>query len=178
MLTPGMVSMPLRRLVPPEFFDMMLFKDSGNPSACTAPLPARSKSPWNRTSCRNARRPEPSIFRSYTIVIPHRRGDRATADPALSLPTPGQKQKSCAKAWWRAAGVAPRTLLIHQRRAADRVGLHGRRYQWSESGERLRSTPAFSLDSPTAGVELGARYRAHRRPQSESRLDRHHWLTR
>jgi len=85
-------AMPARRLVPPEPFAIILLsilitaRFPESPPACTAPLPARSRSPSSRISSRNGRSAERREYFlvSYTIVITNAGGgDGATADAAL-----------------------------------------------------------------------------------------------
>ena len=124
--------------------------------ACTAPLPARSKSPSNRTSCRNARRSKNrEYFWSYTIVITN------SGDETVQLRTrhwiitdaSGRKQEV------RGEGVVgEQPVLAPGERFEYTSGvplptasgfMTGRYQMVSESGERFEiDVPTFSLDSP------------------------------
>jgi len=148
--------MPARRLVPPEFFGMMRKPILESSPACTAPLPARSKLPWNRTSCRNARRlKNESISGPYTIVITN------TGAETVQLRT---------RHWINYRRLGPQAGNARRRRgrrtARARAGerfeytsgvplptasgfMTGRYQMVSESGERFEiDVPTFSLDSP------------------------------
>jgi len=133
-------------------------------ATCTAPLPARSKSPSSRTSCRNARRSRKNqYFWSYTIVITNSGGETVQLQTRHWIITDATGHQENI----RGEGVigeqprarAGRALRIYQRRAAaDRLGLHDRPLS---DGERKRRAvrdrhPDILARQPgqQAGVEL------------------------
>jgi ApaG protein len=125
-------------------------------AACTAPSPARSKSPSNRTSCRSARRSiKGQYFWSYTIVITNTGGETVQLRTRHWIITDatGRKQEV------RGEGVVgEQPVLAPGERFEYTSGvplptasgfMTGRYQMVSESGERFEiDVPTFSLDSP------------------------------
>ena len=150
---------------PGDYFDRIRHQFREDPPACTAPSPARSKSPSSRTSCRNARRPNGASISGPTpssSPIPARRPCSCKTRHWIITDASGRKQEV------RGEGVvgeqpvlAPgRALRIHQRRAAaDRLGLHDRPLPDGERERRAvrdRRADLFARQSrQQAGVELG-----------------------
>ena len=127
-------------------------------AACIAPLPARSKSPSSRTSCRSARRPKTrQYFWSYTIVITNTGAETVQLRTRHWIITDaaGRKQEV------RGEGVVgEQPVLAPGERFEYTCGvplptasgfMTGRYQMVTDSGEQFEiDVPTFSLDSPEA----------------------------
>ena len=135
---------------------MMRHRISESLLACTAPSPARSKSPSNRTSSPGARRSTSGqYFWSYTIVITNTGAETVQLRTRHWIITDatGRKQEV------RGEGVVgEQPVLAPGERFEYTSGvplptasgfMTGRYQMVSESGERFEiDVPTFSLDSP------------------------------
>ena len=145
-----------RQLVPPDFLAMLRQDFGRRLIACTAPLPARSKSPSNRTSCRSARRPNAANISGPTPSSSPMPATRpCSCDAALDHHRRHRPQagSAAAKAWSASSRCSRPASASNTPRGVPlptASGFMTGRYQMvSESGERFEiDVPTFSLDSP------------------------------